>query len=67
MRGNLKQIDSGPTGIVWGVNRYDKVFCRLGIRLVINSLVYCPSCCTAKNSIKEHPFCHDHPEKGLKA
>ena len=27
----LKQIDSGPRGIVYGVNRYNDVYCRLGI------------------------------------
>ena len=29
--GRLKQIDSGPTGIVWGVNRHDDIYCRTGI------------------------------------
>ena len=29
--GNLMQIDSGPFGIVWGVNRRQIVFCRTGI------------------------------------
>ena len=29
--GALKQIDSGPRGIVYGVNIYDQIFCRTGI------------------------------------
>ena len=29
--GKLKQIDSGPSGIVYGVNAYDQIFCRTGI------------------------------------
>ena len=30
--GNLKQIDSGPYNVVWGVNRYNRIFCRIGIQ-----------------------------------
>ena len=30
-QGLLKQIDSGPTGIVYGVNKHDGIFCRTGI------------------------------------
>ncbi len=29
--GSLKQIDSGPSGIVYGVNSHDQIFCRTGI------------------------------------
>ena len=29
--GKLKQIDSGPYGIVYGVNAHDQIFCRTGI------------------------------------
>ena len=29
--GSLTQIDSGPFGIVWGVDRSQNVFCRTGI------------------------------------
>ena len=29
--GKLKQIDSGPSGIVYGVNVYDNIYCRTGI------------------------------------
>ena len=29
--GGLKQIDSGPFGIVCGVNRHDSIYCRRGI------------------------------------
>ncbi|XP_065661641.1 uncharacterized protein LOC100198409 isoform X1 [Hydra vulgaris] len=29
--GNLKQIDAGISGVVWGVNRYNRIFCRIGI------------------------------------
>jgi hypothetical protein len=29
--GLLKQIDSGPRGIVYGVNRNDQIYCRKGI------------------------------------
>ena len=31
IEGGLKQIDSGPKGIVCGVNSVDQVFCRTGI------------------------------------
>ena len=30
--GTLKQIDSGPRGTVWGVNRNGHVFRRIGIQ-----------------------------------
>ena len=39
VHGNLKQIDSGPPGVVWGVNRYDRVFCRIGIRYAIVNVI----------------------------
>ncbi|CAB4025803.1 Hypothetical predicted protein, partial [Paramuricea clavata] len=29
--GKLKQIDSGPSGIVYGVNIHDQIYCRTGI------------------------------------
>lgn len=29
--GKLKQIDSGPRGVVCGVNKYDNIYCRLQI------------------------------------
>ena len=29
--GKLKQIDSGPRGIVCGVNKYDNIYCRLQV------------------------------------
>ena len=29
--GRLKQIDSGPFGIVWGINRHHNIYCRIGI------------------------------------
>ena len=29
--GGLKQIDSGPIGRVWGVNKRNQVWCRKGI------------------------------------
>ena len=29
--GALMQIDSGPFGIVWGVNRNHQIYCRTGI------------------------------------
>ena len=29
---SLKQIDSGPAGIVWGVNKDDDIYCRDGIK-----------------------------------
>ena len=31
--GSLIQIDSGPPGIVYGVNRHYQIFCRNGITL----------------------------------
>ena len=31
MSGRLKQIDSGPRGIVCGVNRYNNIYCRAQI------------------------------------
>ena len=29
--GKLMQIDSGPFGLVWGVNRHHQIWCRTGI------------------------------------
>lgn len=31
--GTLVQIDSGPSGIVYGVNRFHHIYCRKGITL----------------------------------
>ena len=29
--GTLKQIESGPNGVVWGVNRWNNIYYRAGI------------------------------------
>ena len=31
LKGLLKQIDSGPAGILWGVNSKNNIYCRVGI------------------------------------
>ena len=29
--GRLKQVESGPNGVVWGVNRHNQIFFRAGV------------------------------------